>query len=149
MRLARQGAGQVLTGLLNDLTRPLKNAAQLAGWGAAIAIPAVIAFVFFVLAAFVWAERTYGTLEACLLLGGAFLAVALVILIVGLILRRRAAKRAPRHNPHWWKDPAILAAGIELVRIVGVRRIIPTVALGAVIVGALEGGLDRKHKNGG
>jgi hypothetical protein len=45
---------------------------------------------------------------------------------------------ATASSPPLWKDPAILSVGIELVRIVGIRRIIPVIALGAAIAAALE-----------
>jgi hypothetical protein len=137
----------VFSSLISELTNPVKGALRLAGWGAAVAIPALLGFLFFLYAAFVWAERTYGTLDASLLLGTSFLVIACLILATAIILRRRELKRPrPGNNPQWWKDPTVLAAGIELVRIVGVRRIIPVVALGAVIAGALETGLDRKPR---
>lgn len=139
MHWAKQASRSAIGGLVAELTHPLKDAASLAGWGVAVAIPAVLAFMFFLYAAFVWIERSYGTLDAALLLGTLFIVVASAILVVALILRRRERNRRRRVSA--WQglnDPAIIAAGLELVRIVGVRRIIPVVALGAAILGALE-----------
>ena len=130
-----------------QLTGSLKNGLQLAGWGAAVTIPAVVAVIFFSFAIFLWAERNYGVIDACLLMGAIFLVIAGMILALAAILRRGAVNRpASGGAAQWWKDPAIVAAGIELVRIVGIQRIIPVMALGAVFVGALESSLDRKHK---
>lgn len=136
----------MLNSLISELTSPLKDALKLAGWGVAAAVPAGLSFAFFVYAAFVWAERNYGTLEAALLLGAVFLAVACLVVAAAMIMRRRAAQRPPpRPTVRWLTDPAVLTAGVELVRLIGLRRIIPAVALGAVIFGALDGGAGRHN----
>jgi hypothetical protein len=145
-RGAKRGSKRVLNGLISELTSPLKDALKLAGWGVAAAVPALLSFFFFLYAAFVWAERSYGTLEAALLLGAVFMVIASLIVATAVFLRRRAARRPrPRVNVQGLKDPTVLAAGLELVRLVGLRRIIPAVALGAVIFGALDGGTARKN----
>jgi hypothetical protein len=134
--------------LVTELTRPLSGALKLAGWGAAVTIAAAMALSFFSLAAFVWAEERYGTVGASLLLGTFFFIVTGAILVAARVHYRRSRDgMPPGGTPPWWKDPAIIAAGVELARIVGVRRIIPVVALGAVIVGALEGSRDRKRRS--
>jgi hypothetical protein len=141
----KRGASGAVGGLLTQLTRPIgravSDAATLAGWGVAVAIPTVVAFVFFVMAAFVWAEQHYGTVEAALLLGAIFLLIAGSILLAAWVYHRRSREHeqvATASSPPLWKDPAILSVGIELVRIVGIRRIIPVIALGAAIAAALE-----------
>jgi hypothetical protein len=136
----------LFSNLIGEATRPLKDALKIAVWGIAIAIPALLAFFFFLYAAFVWAEQNYGTLDAALLLGTSFLVVACLILATAMFLRRRAAKRPPpRTNAQWLKDPTVLAAGLELIKIVGIRRIIPALALGVVIFSAFEKGTSRKR----
>lgn len=141
----KRGASSAVGGLLSQLTRPLSraasDAAKLAGWGIAVAIPTAVAFVFFLVAAFVWAEENYGTVEAALLLGAIFLLIAGSILLAAWLYYRRSREHeqvAAASSPPLWKDPAILSVGIELVRIVGIRRIIPVIALGAAIAAALE-----------
>ena len=146
----KRGASGAVGGLLAELTRPLgqsvKDAARLAGWGVAVAIPAAVALAFFSLAAFVWAQENYGTVEAALLLGAIFLLIAGAILLAAWVHYRRLRERVPvASSPPLWKDPAILAAGVELVRIVGIRRTIPAIALGAVIVAALEIASNRRQ----
>jgi hypothetical protein len=141
----KRGASGAVGGLLTQLTRPITravaDAATLAGWGVAVAIPTAVAFVFFLVAAFVWAEKNYGTVEAALLLGAIFLLIAGSILLAAWVYYRRSREHeqvATASSPPLWKDPAILSVGIELVRIVGIRRIIPVIALGAAIAAALE-----------
>jgi hypothetical protein len=146
----KRGASGAVGGLLTELTRPLSravsDAARLAGWGVAVAIPAAVALVFFSLAAFVWAEENYGTVEAALLLGAIFLLTAGAIVLAAWVHYRRLRERVPAaSSPPLWKDPAILAAGVELVRMVGIRRIIPAIALGVVIVAALEMAPNRRQ----
>jgi hypothetical protein len=141
----------MFSSLLGELTHPLsgavRDAVRLAGWGAAIALAGVLAFSFFLVAAFVWAEQRYGTLEAALLLGTFFLIVAGALVIALVLLRRRASKPPPPKTvAPWWRDPAVIAIGVELVRHVKVQRVVPAMALGAVIVALMQASPDRRPR---
>lgn len=140
-----KGAAKLISGgLIAKLTEAVYDILALAGWGVAIVVAATAALVFFTFAAFLWVEQNLGTLNAALVLGGFFLLVAVLILVTLLVLRRRGRRRK-RRDPQWWQDPAVVATGVELVRVVGLKRIIPVVALGAAIVGAMQG---RPHRTG-
>jgi hypothetical protein len=142
---ARLGAGRVFDSLVAELTSPLNDALKRAGWGIAVAIPAALAVFFFSFAGFVWTEQNYGTVVAALIVGAGFLLVTGAIVGTAIVLHRRArARTPPKTTSQWWKDPTVIAVGVELVRVIGIRRIVPVVALGAVIVGAL-GSFERKR----
>jgi hypothetical protein len=161
MRLAGRGAERVVGDMVGKVMHPVADGLKLAGLGLVTAVFAVVGVIFFSLALFVWAEQSYGRLNACLLMGAVYFLVAGAILGGGLLLRRQSSKPrkpppAPPPDPEslaagqqWWKDPAVVAAGLELVRIVGLRRIIPAVALGAAIFGAMESSSNRRRKGEG
>ncbi len=133
--------------LIGEARRLSEDVLKLLGWGFAILLAGMIALFFFTFAAFVSAQDAYGTVAAALILGLFFLAVTVAILVTILIMRRRAARQLAKRDQQWWSDPAVIATGVELVRIIGVRRIVPAVALGAVILGAVQAGLSPRAKD--
>jgi hypothetical protein len=118
-------------------------------FGAALA---GVALFFFTLAAFVWAQSEAGTILASLALGFVYLALS-----VGVYLRaRRRARRAVAERPKlaqrfllgeaesserglsWLGAPVAIAAGIEILRRLGARRLIPVFTLAAVMIATLQ-----------
>jgi hypothetical protein len=78
-----------------------------------------------------------------------FLLIALLALIPLLTSgrRRRALMReaearalkaeAEKKNAQgsWWQDPAMLVTGLQIVRMIGIKKMLPVLAVGAVIAG--------------
>jgi hypothetical protein len=136
---ARRRTIGVLDSFIADGKAAVANTLKMAGWGAAIAIAALVAMFFFSLAAFIWAQDSYGTIVACFGLGAFYAVVACATLIAVAVVQRRAAERLPpKSTSQWWADPVVIATGIELVRIVGIRRIVPAVAVGVALFAALQ-----------
>src|SRR5215813_2273077 len=67
---------------------------QVAVWAAIAAVAAAIGVVFLLIAAFVWLADRYDPLTAGLVLGAAFVVLALIALIACIITRRRNITRA-------------------------------------------------------
>ena len=103
--------------------------------GMIAALALVIAVAFFCAAGFVALATRLGTIEACLVFGGAFLALAVTAAIVLLLLRRRASRRRPTIAQAI--DPQALAVGAEIYRLLGGRRAASVGLVGAFIVGIL------------
>ncbi|MBY6241958.1 phage holin family protein [Methylosinus sp. Sm6] len=119
---------------------------------AAAILSAAVALFFFTYGAFVLADRQFGTVVASLLLGAFYLALAAAL----YVWSRRLAQQpvgAPRSDdtgklllaatagggrPDWLVAPVVIAAGIEILRRVGARRLIPAFALSAVAVAAAQ-----------
>jgi hypothetical protein len=105
-----------------------------------VALALVIAAGFLCAAAFVAVLESYGPVVACLVLAGIFILVAL---IAGLIyaVRKRQIEALARHQraraPHLLADPLVLTTGLQLVRTVGLKRLIPLIAIGGVALGFL------------
>lgn len=109
-------------------------------YGSIAAAGGMAAFLLLAIAAFIWTQQHYDTIIACGAVGGLFLLVALIALVALAISRRRAAKekREPAANavPAWLADPAILIAATQVVRSVGVGRLLSIVVAGAAAFGA-------------
>ena len=125
--------------------------------GAIAAAAGTVAFLFAVVAAFLWFERHYDAIVACFVVGGMFLLVAVVALSVLAIARRRAAQRkareeaeaanAPNTISSWLADPAMLLTAVQIARTIGFGKIIPLALAGLAAFGAASvfGGRDKSR----
>jgi hypothetical protein len=129
----------------------IEAALRTAVYGSIAAAAGVAAFFFLVIAAFLWAQQRYDTIVACGVGGGLFLLVAVIALTILAISRRRAAKaeqEAASAVPGWLADPAVLLMGVQIVRTIGVGRLLP-IALAAIAAFGAAGlakGPDRGNK---
>lgn len=110
---------------------------------------------FLAAAAFVFVLQREGAVAACLASAAVFLVVTLIAAISYIVKQkqnRRRLEQAAREAAEAAKqakasvkasassllsDPATLAIGLQLVRTVGVRRMIPLLAIGGVVLGLL------------
>jgi hypothetical protein len=114
-------------------------AIRTAVYGSIAAAAGSAAFFFLVIAAFLWTQQHYDTIVACGVGGGLFLLVAVVALTVLAISRRRAMKAVKAEQeataantlPAWLADPATLLMALQMVRSVGLGRLVP-LALAAI-----------------
>lgn len=113
-----------------------------------VAVGTCTAGIFFAIALYVWTKETYGILVADLVLGIVFALIAgLAALTIAIFHRRRARLAAIAQikaqikdvppKPEWWQDPAVISVGLEVVRTLGVRRVLTLAAIASVIGGAL------------
>lgn len=113
---------------------------QMIVYGSIAAAAGVAAFLFFVVAAFLWMQQHYDTTIACGAAGGLFLLAALIALLTLAFFRHRAAKvkRESSANalPAWQIDPAILVTAIQIVRMIGVGKLIRIAIAGVAAFGA-------------
>jgi hypothetical protein len=124
---------------------------QLVVWFLVAALSLTLALAFFCVAAFVWLAGRYDPLTAGLILGGVFLALAIIAAIAGWVARQRNIERArielaARSNAGWL-DPKFLAIGIELGRTLGWRRLITLAAAGLFAAGAAKEWFAAREKN--
>lgn len=113
-------------------------------YGVIAASAGVVAFLFAVIAAFLWMQQRYDTIIASGVVGGMFLLVAVIALISLSVSRRRAAKRLAREEaeaakappPSWLADPAILLTAFQIARSIGFGKIIPLMIAGLAAFGA-------------
>jgi hypothetical protein len=133
----------VFTSLKEGARRAADDIVKLACIGMLIGLPAATLF-FITLAVFVWAENEYGTIAAGLDLGVFFLALAVAIYVMVRFRRRSLSRRKALRRQELQQtlldahDPLAMAAGIEVLRLIGARKIIPALALNAVILAAFQ-----------
>jgi hypothetical protein len=116
------------------MIKPLETALRTAVLGAMAAAAGIAAFLFFVIAAFLWTQQRYDTIVACGVGAGFFLLLAVVALAMLAISRHRAAKaeeEAANAVPGWLADPAALLMAVQVARSIGFTRLLP-LALAAV-----------------
>jgi hypothetical protein len=125
---------------ISDAKRSLKATVGMVEWIAAAIVAIACAFVMFAIALFIWLAHRYDALTASLILGAGFAVLAFIFFLVALYIRSRheqerrmmAARRAAQSTS--WMEPAIVAAGLDLARLIGGRR---TASLAAGAVAAL------------
>jgi formate hydrogenlyase subunit 3/multisubunit Na+/H+ antiporter MnhD subunit len=143
-------------GFLDDLKDKVDAMMKLAVAGAIASAAAVVAFFCFAISLFLWVQQTYGTLDAWLALGGLFLVLAIICGIVMISLRRPRKKEKrpdpkPREQPisvsRLLQEPAVLLTGLQLVRMLGPRVIVPALILSAVASGFLMSRNGNGHRD--
>jgi hypothetical protein len=109
-----------------------------------VAIAGLALFItisFLCAAGFVVVLDKYGLVQACLAGAGLFFVVALIAATFYMIRKRqietRAAARAKSAPPNYLADPMVLATGLQLVRAIGVKRLLPLLAIGGLALGIM------------
>jgi hypothetical protein len=117
------------------------SALRLTSLAAAVAVAVFVAISFLCAAAFVYVLQTYGLIEACLTGAGIFLVVALIAGAVYVTRKNKARKRAEEvtksavHTA--LADPMLVAVGIQVIRAIGIKKLIPILAVGGLALGLL------------
>jgi hypothetical protein len=110
-------------------------------WTLAGAVFSVIAVMFFSVGAYVWLAGLYGGAVAGLVVGGVHLAIAIIVFVRCVAVRRDNKQLARTQidlatkHPGWPIDPSYVAMGVEIVKIIGVRNLVPLVAAGVLAAG--------------
>ena len=79
-------------------------------------------------------------MQACLAGAAVFLAVTLIAAICYLVRRnqiRAEAERAAKAAPSMLADPMVVAAGLQIVRAIGVKRLVPIIAVAGLALGLM------------
>ena len=127
--------------LVDDFKEKTGTALRLTSLAAAAAIALFISTAFLCAAAFVFVLQNYGPVEACLT-GAAIFFVVTLIAAGWYVVRKKQirdqAERAAKSAAHTMlADPMVVAAGIQVVRAIGVKRLIPILAVGGLALGFL------------
>lgn len=109
----------------------------IAGFAGLIALSFICAAVFIVI------MQQYGVIEACLSIAGVFIVIAAIFAGIYFAKKRRARQRAVAAARAAAKaaasapliDPMMMATGIQLARAVGLKKLVPLLALAGVVVG--------------
>ncbi|NOJ46809.1 hypothetical protein [Bradyrhizobium archetypum] len=130
--------------LIDDFKESTGNTLRLTSLAAAAAIALLVTAAFLCAAAFVFVLERYGPVQACLT-GAAIFFVVTLIAAGSYMARKRqmearaaqAAKAAKSAAQTVLSDPMLVATGIQVIRAIGVKRLIPILAVGGLALGFL------------
>jgi uncharacterized membrane protein YqjE len=132
---------------IDDLKESAGNAVRLASVAAVAVVAGSITLVFLCAAAFVFVLQNYGLIEACLAGAAIFFLIAVIAVAIYAIrrnaIKKRAAQKTRATAQNFLADPMVVAAGLQLARTVGIKKLIPILAIGGLALGLLAGRRDR------
>jgi hypothetical protein len=129
--------------LITDLKVTAATAAGLTSLAAAAGLALSVAAVFLCAAAFIYLQQTYGTIQACLAGAGLFFVVTLIA-VAAYVARRnqarardkaRAAANAKSAAQSLLADPMLMTVAMQVIRTVGIKRLVPILAVGGLALG--------------
>jgi hypothetical protein len=131
--------------MIDDLKGHAGNALRISCLATAAAVALLVTASFLCAAGFIALQQRYGTIEACLGGAGVFFVVTLIAIGSYQAARRRAKARAvaraaaaPRSAMNTaMADPKLVALGIQIIRAIGIKRLVPMIAIGGVALGLL------------
>jgi hypothetical protein len=125
--------------VVRDVNDRIGTAMKATGWCVIAGVAALVMLGFFCAALFLWMAERHGPIVACLVLGGIFLLIMMIAAIAFANVRRRRAQRARLARAdavaQRWRDPAVIATGLQIARTLGVGRALPLVLLAAFAMG--------------
>ena len=127
--------------MIDDFKASAATTVRLTSLATAAAVALFIAIAFLCAAAFVYVLQNYGLIEACLTGAGVFLAVTLIAVLAYTVRKRQVrvrAKETAKSAMHSaLADPMLVATGIQLIRAIGIKKLIPILAVGGLALGLL------------
>jgi hypothetical protein len=131
----------MLQRMIDDVKDSAGTAVRQTSLAAMAAIALFITTAFLCAAAFVAVLNHYGPVEACLAGAAIFFVVTLIAAGTYLVRKRqieaRAAARAKAAASSLLADPALIVTGIQIVRALGVKRLLPILAVGGLALGLM------------
>jgi predicted acyltransferase len=131
----------MLQRLVSDVKEQAGNAMRLTSLAVVMGVTVLIALAFLCAAFFVWVQQNYGPIWACLACAALFVAVALIAAALYAARRRQMRQRgeemARAARQSVLTNPALLATGVQLVRAVGMKRLVPILAIGGLALGLM------------
>src|SRR6185312_10111784 len=130
--LGNRGLGKMFQRLIDDFKDSTGTALRQTSLAAAAAGALLVTTGFLCAAAFVFVLQKYGPVEACLTGAAIFFVVTLIAAGV-----EQAARTAKSTAQTMLADPMLVAAGLQVVRAIGVKKLIPILAVGGLALGFL------------
>ncbi len=130
----------MLQGFIEDLKESTGTAFRMTSLILAVSISLFVTTCFLCAAAFVFVLQRFGLVYACLAGAGVFFVVTLIAAGCYLYKKRESQKPVEATKSAFataMSDPMIVATGLQIVRAVGVKRLIPLLAVGGIALGLL------------
>ena len=139
--------------MIDDFKESTGTALRLTSLAAAVAMALFVTTSFLCAAAFVFVLERYGPVEACLTGAGIFFVVTLIAAVCYMVRKNQVEARAVRAAETEKSaiqtalaDPMLVAAGIQVIRAIGVKKLIPIVAIGGLALGFLATRTPARHE---
>jgi hypothetical protein len=127
--------------MIDDFKVSTGTALQLTSLATAVALCLFITTSFLCAAAFVFVLQRYGLIEACLTGAAVFFVVTVIAAGCYMVrknqVKARAEETAKSAAQTVLADPMLVAAGIQVIRAIGIKRLIPILAVGGLALGFL------------
>ena len=127
--------------LIDDFKDSTGTALRLTSLAAAAAVALFVTTSFLCAAAFILVLEKYGPVQACFTGAAIFFVVTLIAAISYTVRKKRIrvrAEQAAKSTAHsLLADPMLVAAGIQVVRAIGIKKLIPILAVGGIALGFL------------
>ena len=127
--------------MIDDFKGQTGTALRLTSLAAAAALALFITTSFLCAAAFVFVLQKYGLVEACLTGAGIFFVVTLIAAGCYMARKNKAKARVEENAKSAVQtalaDPMLVAAGIQVIRAIGIKKLIPILAVGGLALGFL------------
>lgn len=127
--------------LIDDFKDSTGTALRLTSLAAAAAVALLVTTSFLCAAAFILVLEKYGPVQACFTGAAIFFVVTLIAAISYTVRKKQIrvrAEQAAKSTAHTLlADPMLLAAGIQVVRAIGVKRLVPILAVGGLALGLM------------
>lgn len=135
----------MLQRLIDDVKESTGSALRLTSLAGAAAIALFITTAFLCAAAFVLVLQNYGPVQACLAGAAIFFVVAMIAAISYMMRKRQMQRRAEQlaktakaaAATSLLADPMLLATALQIVRAIGIKRLIPILAIGGIALGVM------------
>jgi hypothetical protein len=131
--------------IIDSISASTGTTMRLSSLAAAAAIALFITTSFLCAAVFILVLERYGPVQACLAGAGVFLLLTLAAAASYLGYKREIAKRAEMAAERAAKsaaqsmlaDPMLIATALQIVRAIGIKRLVPILAVGGVALGIM------------
>jgi hypothetical protein len=127
--------------LIDDFKDSTGTALRLTSLAAFAAVALFVTTSFLCAGAFVLVLQNYGPVQACFTGAGIFFVVTLIAAGSYMVRKKKiharaeAAAKSAAHS--MLADPMVVAAGLQIVRAIGVKKLIPILAVGGLALGFL------------
>ena len=130
--------------ILDGISASTGTTVRLTSLAAGAAFALFITTCFLCAAAFISVLEKYGPVQACLAGAGVFFLLTLSAAVSYWAYKRQlrkeariAAERAAEAAPSMLADPMLIATGLQIIRAIGVKRLLPILAIGGVALGIM------------
>jgi hypothetical protein len=127
--------------LIDDFKDSTGTALRLTSLAAAAAIALFVTTSFLCAAAFILVLEKYGPVQACFTGAAIFFVVTMIAAICYMVrknqIKVRAEQAAKSTAQTLLADPMLVAAGIQVVRAIGIKKLIPILAVGGLALGLM------------